>query len=85
MTASASDMTVSLDGSSDFIPDMDLINDLDLLTTGTVEVTLSDVHQELVLCNQLLALIFAVLIFLFAMQIFNFFIRLITKNITNQI
>lgn len=85
MAATQSDM----DDEFNFFSDEELINDLDFGQTDSLSViaeniTLVDIHHDMVLCNQLLGIIIALLIFSYAMTILDFFIKLITKNITNQ-
>lgn len=85
MAATQSDM----DDEFDFFSDEELINDLGIrqtesLSVNTENITLVDIHHDLVLCIQLLGVIVALLIISYAMAVLDFFIKLITKNITNQ-
>lgn len=74
-------------GGSWYLPDMDLVNDLGTAEAGTSagpqDVSLADIHHDMVLCNQLLGVVIALLLFQYALGLLNFFIRLVTKNITN--
>lgn len=91
MAATQSDMEIGTGLDPDelgYFPDQDLINDLgtglpEALAGTTQDVTLDDIHHDMVLCNQLLGLIIALLILSYAMAVMQFFIRLVTKNITN--
>lgn len=78
----------NMDDEFEFFSDEELINDLGIGQTEslsvTEDVTLVDIHHDLVLCIQLLGIIVALLIVSYAMTILDFFIKLITKNITNQ-
>lgn len=67
----------------DYIPDMELENDLMTGTEGLQEVTLADIHQDVVLCNQLLGVLIALLVLQYGLNLIEFFIKLITENITN--
>lgn len=84
MTATSSDTHIESD-----LLDQELINDLGTgqpeNLSGTIQdVTLTDIHQSMILCNQLLGLIIALLILSYAMALLEFFIKLVTKNITNH-
>lgn len=66
---------------SDWLDEIELINDLGV---GTLQdATLSDVHTQLVVCNQLLGIIAAAFVIMMIWGVMQFIIKLVTRNITD--
>ena len=67
---------------SDVFDDIELINDLE---SGTLQdVSLTDIHDQLVVCNRLLGIIVAFLVIMMIWGVMQFIIKLVTRNITDH-
>lgn len=67
---------------SDVLDEIELINDLG---SGTLQdVSLPDIHDQLVVCNRLLGIIVAFLVIMMIWGVMQFIIKLVTRNITDH-
>lgn len=66
-----------------FLPDTDLINDLEAGTLA--DAGLPEIYQQMVITNRLLGLIVAFFIIAAIFTLMKFTMRLVQDNITNQL